>query len=74
MRTDPQHPAHCPDDETLALLIEGAADSTARSFWMQHVDACELCSDVFIEVQWFVHAKRQPLRHRERSSSPPRPT
>jgi hypothetical protein len=41
---------------------------------MQHVDACELCSDVFIEVQWFVHAKRQPLRHRERSSSPPRPT
>ncbi len=60
--------ALCPDDETLAQLIDGFCDDATRSKVLAHLKRCPLCSNAFVESQRFVHMKQ---RSRRMSSSFP---
>lgn len=47
-----------PDDNTLALLVDGALDDEARLVVETHLDTCEACSDLVTELAWVVGAER----------------
>ncbi len=54
--------ALCPDDETLAQLIDGFCDDGTRSKLLRHLGGCLLCSNAFVESQRFVYMKQRPPR------------
>jgi hypothetical protein len=48
-----------PDDNTLALLVDGALADDARVEVETHLDTCEACSDLVSELAWVVGNDRQ---------------
>lgn len=48
--TAPDMTTDCPDEETLAALVDGRLDGNARSRVLRHLDRCEECRDAILLV------------------------
>lgn len=48
--TAPDMTTDCPDEETLAALVDGRLDGNARSQVLRHLDRCEECRDAILLV------------------------
>jgi len=51
--------AACPDDETLARLIDRSCGDAARSKLLAHLERGLPCSHVFVESQRFICMKQR---------------
>jgi serine/threonine protein kinase len=54
----------CPDENTLALMVEGAIGDELRATLEGHLDACESCSNLIAELGLATPPRELPARYR----------